>query len=105
MRQADGDGYQSGWGRLLSVTLPLGLAVVVRERAAWHRLGALEGRGVPPPLPMHPCISPVHHRLLWIPPSLVPLDIRGKGHFVRRRLWRHEQNASIDTVDDDDSDE
>ena len=33
---------------------PLKLAQAVRETVAGHRLGALEGGGVPPPLPMHP---------------------------------------------------
>ena len=35
--------------------MPLKLALGVRETVAGHRLGALEGGGVPCPLPTHPC--------------------------------------------------
>ena len=45
-RQAVGGGYESGWGRLLSVVImPLKPALGLRETVAGHRLGALEGGG------------------------------------------------------------
>ena len=44
-----------GWCRL---QMPLELALAIRETVAGHRLGALEGAGCLPPLPMHPCSSP-----------------------------------------------
>ena len=58
--EAVGEGCQSGWGRLVTVSycqlqLPLKLALAVRETVAGHRLGALEGGGGAPALPMHPC--------------------------------------------------
>ena len=49
VRQAVGGGCQSGWGRLLSITTPLKLALAVRGTVAGHMLGALEGGGYPPP--------------------------------------------------------
>ena len=41
-------------GGYCRLQMPLRLALGVRETVAGHRWGALEGRGVPPPLPMHP---------------------------------------------------
>ena len=52
VRQAVGGGCQSGWGRLLSVANAM-LALAVRGTVAGHMLGALEGGGGLPPLPMH----------------------------------------------------
>ena len=42
-------------GGYCRLQMPLRLALGVRGTVAGHRLGALEGGGVPPPLPMHPC--------------------------------------------------
>ena len=56
VRQAVGGGCQSGWGRLLSVSNALKLALGVRGTVAWRRLGALEPP--PPPPPTHPLRSP-----------------------------------------------
>ena len=42
-------------GGCCRLQMPLALAVAVRETVAGRRLGALEGGGVPPLLPMYPC--------------------------------------------------
>ena len=45
-------------GGYCRLQMPLRPALGVREAAAGHRLGALEGGGgVPRPLPMHPCCT------------------------------------------------
>ena len=54
-------------GGYCRLQMPLRLALGVRGTVAGHRLGALEGgRGVPPPLPMHPwvqgVVSQISHR-------------------------------------------
>ena len=46
-------------GGYCRLQMPLRLALGVRETVAGHRLGALEGGGVPPPLPMHPWRRPI----------------------------------------------
>ena len=43
-------------GGYYRLQMPLRLALRVRETVAGRRLGALEGAGVPPPVPMHPCV-------------------------------------------------
>ena len=44
-------------GGYCRLQMPLSLGPAVRGTVAGHRLGALEGgEGVPPPLPMHPCL-------------------------------------------------
>ena len=60
VRQAVGGGCRSGWGRLLSVTNAIEAGTWRQGNSGWaeHRLGALEGGGVPPPLPMHPPLPP-----------------------------------------------
>ena len=46
-------------GSYCRLQMSLRLALGVRETMAGHRLGALEGGGVPPPpFPMHPCPGP-----------------------------------------------
>ena len=42
-------------GGYCQLQMPLGLALAVRETVAGHRLGATEGAGGAPPLPMRPC--------------------------------------------------
>ena len=58
VRRGVGDGCQSGWGRLLSVTNRVGAGSCGRGESGWaigQGLGGRGGGGVPPPLPMHPC--------------------------------------------------
>ena len=47
-------------GGYCRLQMPLRLALTVRGTVAGHRLGALEGGGGPPPLPMHPCCLGCH---------------------------------------------
>ena len=53
VRQAVGGVAKAVRGGYCRLQMPLKLALAVREAVAGHRLGALEGGGVPPPLPMH----------------------------------------------------
>ena len=45
-------------GGYYRLQMPLRLALTVRGTVAGRRLGALEGGGGNPPLPMHPCLTP-----------------------------------------------
>ena len=64
-------------GGYCRLQLPLKLALGFRETAAGHKLGALEGGGgVPPPLPMHPCLQGIGPSSLadpWICARSCPL--------------------------------
>ena len=67
VRQAVGGVFQSGWGRLLSVTNAIGAGTCGRGGSGRAQAGRPEGGGVTSPLPMHPChCHPV-------PPTAVPL--------------------------------
>ena len=60
-------------GGYCRLQMPLRLALGVRGTVAGHRLGAVAGgRGVPPPIPMHPCPPPLPKAYLESLPSLCP---------------------------------